>query len=101
MPNTQTIPEQKAALRVEARAALGAISPADRLDAAGRLCERVVAHRVWREAGSVLLFSPLPTEPDIRPLLEAALAARKVLTLPRFVEATRCYEAARICELDR
>jgi 5-formyltetrahydrofolate cyclo-ligase len=96
MPESLT--RQKAALRAEARAAVKNMSPADRASASRLICERLTAQRVWQNARAVLLFMPMPDEPDIRPLLQAALEARKTVALPQFVAAGGHYEAAVICD---
>lgn len=35
-----------------------------------KLCRAIAESPEWQEAGTVLAYYPLPTEPDIRPLLE-------------------------------
>ena len=52
----------------------------------------------WQSARAVLLFFPVPSEPDIAPLLADALAAGKLLALPRFNAATQAYEAVRVLD---
>ncbi len=46
-----------------------------------------------------MLYAPLPSEPDISPLLTDALAAGKLLALPRFNPATNAYEAVQVTDL--
>ena len=88
--------EQKAALRERVRATVRELTRAQRDEAAVELCARLIEQPVWKNACSVLLFSPLPDEPNVRPLLYAALGSNKVTALPRFSPATRDYEAALI-----
>jgi 5-formyltetrahydrofolate cyclo-ligase len=90
------IDKQKAALRTRIRGVLRGLSPTEKSGAGHQLCERLTTQTTWLEAGSVLLFMPLPDEPHIRPLLPRALAEGKAVALPRFVAATGCYEAALI-----
>lgn len=47
------------------------------------ICRRILALPEFQAARSVLAFYPMAAEPDIRPVLEAALAAGKQLSLPR------------------
>jgi 5-formyltetrahydrofolate cyclo-ligase len=53
---------------------------------------------VWSSARSVLLFAPLPDEPDIWPLLAEALAAGKLVALPAFVPGAHRYTARQIVD---
>ena len=83
------------------RAALKSLPAATRAAASADLCARVLASPAWQFARTVLLFFPLASEPDISPLLADALAAGKLLALPRFNAATNGYEAVRVCDLAR
>ena len=58
-------------------------------------------HPLALASRTVLLFSPLNDEPDLWPAVVDALAAGKTVALPRFVAATRRYEAALIRDLTR
>jgi 5-formyltetrahydrofolate cyclo-ligase len=62
------------------------------------LCRRLREHQFWVKARSVLLFAPLVDEPDIRPLLAAALASGKTVALPSFLTGTNTYTARRIID---
>ena len=88
----------KAELRAQLRAALRDVSPAARAESSAALCARVIASSVWQSARAVLLFFPVASEPDISPLLAAALAENKVLALPRFNCALGSYEAVRVTD---
>jgi len=91
----------KASLRQQVRERLNAITPQQRGAASLQICSRLRQQAIWKSAGSILFFAPLPTEPDIWPLLEEALAARKTVALPRFSPVTKSYLAARIQDLER
>lgn len=54
---------------------------------------------MWQQAGSVLLFAPMPVEPNIWPLLAEVLGAGKTVGLPRFDVVTQNYSAARVQDL--
>jgi len=48
---------------------------------------------IWTSARSVLLFSPIASELDIRPLIREALSAGKFTALPAFESDTQSYVA--------
>lgn len=48
-----------------------------------QMCARLFVRAEWQQAGTILSFVPLPTEPDISPALDRALAEGKVLAVPR------------------
>src|ERR1051326_5325310 len=83
----------KARLRQQVRDRLDAISREQGEAAAPPICARLPPHAVWKSAGSILFFAPLPSEPDIWPLLKVALAAGKTVALPRFSPQTESYSA--------
>ncbi|KAF0178926.1 MAG: 5-formyltetrahydrofolate cyclo-ligase [Limisphaerales bacterium] len=94
-----TLPaESKAALRSRLRAELKALAADARASASAGLCARVRNSSAWQNARAVLLFFPVPSEPDIAPLLADALAAGKLLALPRFDPAANAYEAVRVID---
>jgi 5-formyltetrahydrofolate cyclo-ligase len=86
----------KASLRQQVRERLNGMTPEQREAASLQICARLRQQAIWKSAGSILLFAPMPSEPDVWPLLEEALLARKTVALPRFSPATRTYLAARI-----
>lgn len=90
----------KAAIRKQVRQVLGALSAEERRLGSQSICSQIRESDVWRKAGSVLLFSPLPDEPDIWPLAELALVQGKWLALPRFITGKNRYEAARVESLE-
>jgi 5-formyltetrahydrofolate cyclo-ligase len=57
---------------------------------------RLAGQRQWQAAQSILFFAPLLQELDVWPLVNEALAAGKVVALPRFVPETTSYIACRI-----
>ncbi len=92
--------EAKPTLRARLRVALKAHS-ASAASATADLCAQVKGSPAWRDARAVLLFFPLPSEPDISPLLVDALATGKLLALPRFNATTSLYEAVQVRDLAR
>lgn len=91
----------KPTLRARLRADLKAHSSASAASASAALCVRVRASPLWQTARAVLLFFPLPSEPDISLLLDDALASGKLLALPRFSATTNAYEAVQVRDLAR
>lgn len=91
----------KSTLRARLRAELKDHSPASAASASAELCAQVKTSPVWQTARAVLLFFPLPSEPDISPLLTDALASGKLLALPRFNATTNSYEAVQVRDLAR
>ena len=75
---------EKAALRAEMIKRLRQLTADDRQSLSEEICERVLEMTEWNEAQSVLLFSPLPSEPIITPL-KLDCDARKVacITIPQ------------------
>lgn len=86
--------EAKARLRAEVRQRLRGLSPRAREEAAGRVCERILAAPSWSGARAVLLFAPLADEVDVWPLVGEALRLGKRVALPRFNAHLAAYEPA-------
>ncbi|MDR1146911.1 MAG: 5-formyltetrahydrofolate cyclo-ligase [Verrucomicrobiales bacterium] len=74
---------QKRALRRELREQLRMVSADERAAASRHIVAKILSLSAWRAARTVLLFAPLPVEPDISPLLVTALAAGKRVFYPR------------------
>ncbi len=91
----------KAVLREQVRARLKAISPEQRSIASAKIRARLAAEKSFVDAHTILFFAPLPNEPDIWPLLTAALLAGKTVALPAFEATTQSYTAVRVTDLAR
>jgi 5-formyltetrahydrofolate cyclo-ligase len=76
-------PPGKDELRREMRRRLRDMDPARRAGASLVICGEAAALAAFRDAQTVALFAPLPTEPDIHPLIEEAWAQKKRVALPR------------------
>jgi 5-formyltetrahydrofolate cyclo-ligase len=76
-------PSGKDEWRREMRRRLRALDPARRAEASLVICEEAAGLAAFRDAATVALFAPLPTEPDIHPLIEEAWAQKKRVVLPR------------------
>jgi 5-formyltetrahydrofolate cyclo-ligase len=81
----------KAGLRRQVRERLDGMTPQQREAVSLQICVRLRQQAIWQSAGSILLFAPMPTEPDLWLLLEEALLARKTVALPRFSAQTQSY----------
>lgn len=75
--------EAKRALRVQLRAQAAALSLRERAESDRALCRRFLELPQTAEAGTLLLFWGVGTEPDTRPLLDALWAQGKRVLLPR------------------
>lgn len=90
--------DAKAILRERIRAQVKELSPAARSSRSTELCARLRQQPRWQQAKTVLLFAPLPDEPNVWLLLDEALSAGKTVALPSFVSATNTYVARRVTE---
>jgi 5-formyltetrahydrofolate cyclo-ligase len=90
------IEDSKSALRESVRARLRGMTPAQRTSASAQACVLLKKQAIWKHARSVLFFAPLPEELDVWPLIQDALAAGKLVALPRFDSRTDRYVACRI-----
>jgi 5-formyltetrahydrofolate cyclo-ligase len=70
----------KSALRTQVRRLLGAMPPATLAAASTEIRGRVQSHPRWLSARIVALYSALPTEPDLAPLVSTP---GKTVCLPR------------------
>ena len=86
----------KAEMRQRVRAAVQALAPELRAAESARLRERLERESAWAGAGGILFFAPLADEPDVWPLVARALAAGKLVALPRFDPSRGGYEAVRV-----
>ena len=88
-----SIQEAKSALREKVHHRLREMAPEDRGAASDQARALLLEQHIWRRAGSVLFFAPLPLEVDVWPLLTKALAAGKRVALPRFQPEAQTYGA--------
>jgi 5-formyltetrahydrofolate cyclo-ligase len=86
--------EWKRHLRREARQWLKSQAPEALAAASTEICRRIQASAEFEKAGRILLFFPRWDEPDVRPLLQAALRQGKQVCLPVFDETVDEYRLA-------
>jgi len=96
---SESLNNQKAALRKQIRGVLQKIPPAAREAASAQVRALLKEQSIWKNAASVLFFAPASNEVDVWPLLEEALNAGKTAALPRFDSADKIYVACRIQNL--
>ena len=73
----------KAQARARARALWRQWDAAALRDLGTRMADELFGLPLWEQAGTVFCFVPMPGEPDLTPVLEAALAQGKRLLVPR------------------
>jgi len=76
----------KAELRRSMRGRLHAMDPALVAEASLTICQTAANQTAFRNARCVALFSPLPSEPDVRILIEEAWAEGKRVVLPLMIK---------------
>lgn len=93
--------EQKNAVRAMMRQLLARMDPADRQTRSRSLVARLMELPAWQSARRVLLFAPLPVEPDIDPLWGSGALDGKECAYPR-VEGmvTRLYYVHGLADLE-
>src|SRR5450755_565423 len=75
-------PPAKEKLRREMRTHLRGMNPALHAEASLVICQIAANLPAFLKSRCVALFAPLPTEPDIHPLIEEAWAQGKRVVLP-------------------
>lgn len=90
------VQQAKARMREQIRAELRAITAAERAASSLQACDLLEKQPVWQKAAAILLFAPLPDEPDLWQLLEASLAAGRTIALPQYNRALGAYVPALI-----
>lgn len=80
---------EKQRVRQEAQAASAGLTEAYRREASREITRQVLALPSWKQAGTVMAYWSMPTEPDTRELMQAALREGKTLLLPRCLDRTR------------
>ncbi|MBR2461061.1 MAG: 5-formyltetrahydrofolate cyclo-ligase [Clostridia bacterium] len=79
---------RKSELRAEYLAKKRDIPPERRAELDAVICRKIMSTASFRFANTVLAYSALPTEVDIRQLIEAALSQGKRVALPRCIPDT-------------
>ncbi|MDE3068205.1 MAG: 5-formyltetrahydrofolate cyclo-ligase [Verrucomicrobiota bacterium] len=86
----------KAGLRKRICAVLRGLSEGKREMDSAKLRAKLGEQSFYRGAASILFFASLPAEVDLWPLLENALAAGKIVALPRFDQDRQRYAPHRV-----
>lgn len=77
-----SLKDEKKVLRAQCTAIRNGISPAEKQEADKRIARLFTSLSSYRFASLVLLYSPIKSEIDVRPIMYAALDAGKRLALP-------------------
>jgi 5-formyltetrahydrofolate cyclo-ligase len=85
LPNPE-IRHAKDALRRTMRERLRGMAPASHAEASLVICQRAAHQPEFQKARCVALFAPLPSEPDVRLLIEEAWAENKRVVLPLMIK---------------
>ncbi len=85
--------------RLAAREVIRRLPAAERARQSAELTTRLLASSEWAAARRVLLFVPLPDEPNLSPMISAGLAAGKTVGLPTFDVDTGGYGIREIREI--
>ena len=80
---------EKQRIRQEARRISGQLTPEYRQEASREITRKVLELPFWKEAGTVMAYWSMPSEPDTQELMETALREGKTLLLPRCLDAAR------------
>lgn len=78
---------EKQRVRQETRRISEGLTPEYRETASREIARQVLSLTEWQQAKTVMAYWSLPSEPDTRLLIQAALEERKTLLLPRCIEA--------------
>jgi len=97
---TDALANNKTVLRQQVRARLRALPVEQSRADSQRVCERLFTLPIWKRARIVLLFAPLRDEPDILPVISAALKEGKEVSLPKLDPAGIGYDACPIMGLE-
>ena len=82
---------EKQRIRQETRAIAGQLTPEYRQEASREITRQVLSLPFWKEAGTVMSYWSLPSEPDTRELMETALREGKTLLLPRCIDRSQIF----------
>jgi 5-formyltetrahydrofolate cyclo-ligase len=88
--------EFKRQLRRQFRTILASLTPEVRRVASAEACRLLLQQSAWRQAGTILIYSPRAEELDVRDVARAALESRKSLGLLGFQPIEGCYAARQI-----
>jgi 5-formyltetrahydrofolate cyclo-ligase len=84
--SADSVRNTKEAMRREMRARLREMGPALRAEASLVICQTAASMPAFVGSRCVALFAPLPSEPDVHPLIEEAWAQGKRVVLPLMIK---------------
>ncbi|MBL7221455.1 MAG: 5-formyltetrahydrofolate cyclo-ligase [Phycisphaerae bacterium] len=92
--------KDKKQIRTEIKAALAAMDPDQAARASSAAAARLIAEREFTDAGSVMIFLPIPGEIDAVDIARAAWSAGKRVAVPK-IRAPGVMDAVEIHSLDK
>src|SRR5262245_3707778 len=90
-PIPEEIRSEKTELRKRIRGLLAQMPDSLRAEASNRANHLLTRQPCWKKAQSVLLYAPLPEEPNVWPLVTNALEQGKAVLLPRYISEQKAY----------
>ncbi len=99
-PSPDPLQAAKVALRTAMRAALAAIKADDAWWMSGNACRRIAEIPAWNAAKTVLVYAPLPDEPNCTPAAMVALECGVRVCVPRVDWANKRLEAVPITDFN-
>lgn len=88
------VQQRKAELRAQLRSQLAELSAEQIAEGSTRIADRILSDDGWKNARSVLLFTPIRFEVDLVRVIREGIASGKVVCLPRYSQTNANYEAA-------
>jgi len=92
--------KDKKQIRTEIKAALAAMDPDQAARASSAAAARLIAEREFTDAGSVMIFLPMPGEIDAVDIARAAWSSGKRVAIPK-IRAPGVMDAVEIHSLDK
>ena len=90
---------EKQRVRQEAQRVSAGLTEAYRREASREIARQVLDLPEWKDAGTVMAYWSMPTEPDTQELMRAVLREGKTLLLPRCLDRTRMAVTAPTCRV--
>lgn len=100
MTDHDDITTRKAAQRALVRERLAAMTPADRQEKSARVCRRAIDLESFRQAMTVMMYMPLPSEVDVTPLAIRCFQMGATVCVPKVDWQRRDMSAVEMLRFD-
>jgi 5-formyltetrahydrofolate cyclo-ligase len=100
MSHSDELKQRKKSQRAEIRRTLEAMSPESRHEKAARICRRVAELDSFRNASTVMMYMPLPSEVDITPLAIRCFQMGATICVPKVDWERRDMSAVEVARFD-